>query len=187
MHLKKNHITCTELLAIFCKWTNMCGQQSGLSPDFCWIESFLDYPWIIPILSLYYPSIISEHSLDYSWCIPALSLDYQSLIPGITLYYPWIILGFSQDYPLITSEFSQDYPWLQWAISDYISHVSIQGRPRYCLLEIFFPTGSKNALALLKIGKLDSMASFWVNLQFSSFIYSFSSPHAFPQQPIQEV
>ena len=72
MHLKKNHITCTELLAIF------ASEQTCVvnKVDYPQIFAELNHSWIIPGSSLYNPSIIPRLSQDIPWIIPGVSLNY---------------------------------------------------------------------------------------------------------------
>ena len=94
---------CISWLCIrYCFWNGQRG---------CWIipELSLDYPSIIPRLSFNYPWIILGSSLDYFWIIPRVSLDYPLIILGLSWDCTWIITGVSLDFP---QDFPHDYPWI---------------------------------------------------------------------------
>ena len=47
-----------------------------------------NYPWC------------DKYTINYPWVIPGLSLGYPWVIPGLSLGYPWVISGLSLGYSL---------------------------------------------------------------------------------------
>ena len=136
---------------------------------------FPDHPKIFPGLFLDNPEIFLDYrilSQNYPLIFPGFSLDYLAIILRLFLNYPWInpwlsriIPWFYRDYPQIIPGLSLDFPltipglsWDDTSIKAGESKLLLFGN--FLVNFFFFPTGSIEELALLKIVKNDARIKF---------------------------
>ena len=139
------------------------------------------YPQIIPGISHNYPWIILRLSPHYLLISPGLCPDYTYINPRFSLDYPWNILELSPDYPGIIPRLSQDYPKISRRTNPGLSMnypLIKAGESKILLFEtfllFFFPTGSVEELALLKISRFN-WAKCHIKLNHAIYIKRFVS------------